>query len=132
MAIKLDKDDPSWYSGPPYAVPEFVFDEYDLEGTYESQEVRDVPAEEQRARWTPEQLEKRARYMEILRQARDRYLWATFEPQQQRHQSQSLDPKLYGACFDPWEPRRANLRGIVDMTDVNGQMIVQQMRYAAG
>jgi hypothetical protein len=32
-AIKLDKDhDPSWYNGPPYAVLESVFDEYDMEG----------------------------------------------------------------------------------------------------
>ncbi|WP_245421777.1 hypothetical protein [Rhodoplanes serenus] len=32
-AIRLDLDhDPSWYEGPPYAVPEHVFDEYDLEG----------------------------------------------------------------------------------------------------
>lgn len=33
IAIKLDRpDDPSWYNGPPYAVAESVFDEYDLEG----------------------------------------------------------------------------------------------------
>jgi antitoxin ParD1/3/4 len=32
-AIKLDhEDDPSWYNGPPYAVLESVFDEYDIEG----------------------------------------------------------------------------------------------------
>ena len=31
-AIKLDKDDASWYNGPPYAVAEFVFDEYDQDG----------------------------------------------------------------------------------------------------
>jgi hypothetical protein len=32
IAIKLDLDhDPSWYNGPPYAVPESVFDEYGLE-----------------------------------------------------------------------------------------------------
>jgi hypothetical protein len=32
-AIKLDHDDdPTWYNGPPYAVVEHVFDEYDLEG----------------------------------------------------------------------------------------------------
>jgi len=32
-AIKLDHDhDPSWYNGPPYAVLESVFDEYDIEG----------------------------------------------------------------------------------------------------
>ncbi len=31
-AIKLDHDDdPSWYNGPPYAVTETVFDEYDFE-----------------------------------------------------------------------------------------------------
>ncbi len=32
VAIQLDKDDPSWYTGPPYAVAEWVFDEYDLGG----------------------------------------------------------------------------------------------------
>ena len=32
VAIKLDKDDPSWYAGPPYAVVETVFDEYDFGG----------------------------------------------------------------------------------------------------
>ena len=33
IAIKLDhEDDSSWYNGPPYAVAEFVFDEYDIEG----------------------------------------------------------------------------------------------------
>jgi hypothetical protein len=32
-AIRLDKDhDPYWYNGPPYAVLESVFDEYDIEG----------------------------------------------------------------------------------------------------
>jgi hypothetical protein len=32
-AIKLDHDDdPAWYNGPPYAVLESVFDEYDFEG----------------------------------------------------------------------------------------------------
>ena len=32
-AIRLDHDgDPSWYNGPPYAVAEWVFDEYDIEG----------------------------------------------------------------------------------------------------
>ena len=25
-------DDPSWLKGPPYAVPEMVFDEYDIDG----------------------------------------------------------------------------------------------------
>ena len=33
VAICLDHDDdPTWYDGPPYAVAEVVFDEYDLEG----------------------------------------------------------------------------------------------------
>ncbi len=33
VAICLDHDDdPSWYNGPPYAVVESVFDEYDIEG----------------------------------------------------------------------------------------------------
>jgi hypothetical protein len=32
-AIRLDHDnDPSWYNGPPYAVAEVVFDEYDMAG----------------------------------------------------------------------------------------------------
>ena len=31
VAIKLEHDDESWYNGPPYAVAETVFDEYDLE-----------------------------------------------------------------------------------------------------
>jgi hypothetical protein len=30
--ITLDKDDPSWYNGPPYAITEHVLDEYSLEG----------------------------------------------------------------------------------------------------
>lgn len=32
MAIKLDQSNQSWYPGPPYAVVEEVFDEYDLPG----------------------------------------------------------------------------------------------------
>jgi len=33
VAICLEHDDdPSWYNGPPYAVAECVFDEYDMEG----------------------------------------------------------------------------------------------------
>jgi len=33
IAIALEyAEDPSWYNGPPYAVAETVFDEYDLEG----------------------------------------------------------------------------------------------------
>jgi hypothetical protein len=32
-AIRLDHDDdPSWYNGPPYALAECIFDEYDIEG----------------------------------------------------------------------------------------------------
>ena len=31
-AFQLNKDDPSWYNGPPYAVQEMVFDENDMEG----------------------------------------------------------------------------------------------------
>ncbi len=33
IAVMLDhKDDQSWYNGPPYALLETVFDEYDLPG----------------------------------------------------------------------------------------------------
>lgn len=32
VAIKLDQTDESWYNGPPYAVVESVFDEYDFGG----------------------------------------------------------------------------------------------------
>jgi hypothetical protein len=31
VAIKLESEDKSWYNGPPYAVAESVFDEYNLE-----------------------------------------------------------------------------------------------------
>ncbi len=34
VAIRLDAPDASWYNGPPYAVAEIVFDEYDLEGCW--------------------------------------------------------------------------------------------------
>lgn len=35
IAIKVsDRDDPSWFNGPPYAVSELVFDEDDLEGCW--------------------------------------------------------------------------------------------------
>jgi hypothetical protein len=41
-AIKLDhEDDPSWYNGPPYAVAEVVFDEYDIEGCTREPELGD-------------------------------------------------------------------------------------------
>jgi len=42
VAIKLDQHDPSWYSGPPYAVVEHVLDEYDLEGCSLTPEGGDV------------------------------------------------------------------------------------------
>ena len=39
VAIALDhNDDPSWYNGPPYAVAEFVFDEYAMDGCSEAAE----------------------------------------------------------------------------------------------
>jgi hypothetical protein len=32
-AIRLNHDDdPAWYNGPPYAVAEFIFDEFDIQG----------------------------------------------------------------------------------------------------
>ena len=31
VAIRLDASDDSWYNGPPYAVCEIVFDEYEIE-----------------------------------------------------------------------------------------------------
>ena len=36
VAIKVSdhQDDPSWFNGPPYAVAEVVFDEYDLDGCW--------------------------------------------------------------------------------------------------
>lgn len=35
IAIKVsDRDDPSWFNGPPYAVVEVVFDEDDLGGCW--------------------------------------------------------------------------------------------------
>ncbi len=40
-AIKLDQDDPALYNGPPYGIVESVFDEYDLKGSYPSEEIRD-------------------------------------------------------------------------------------------
>lgn len=32
VAIKLEAPDDSWYNGPPYAVAEIAFDEYEFEG----------------------------------------------------------------------------------------------------
>jgi hypothetical protein len=44
-AIRLNHDDdPSWYSGPPYAVVETVFDEYDFEGCEPAPERRTYDA----------------------------------------------------------------------------------------
>ena len=34
IAIKLDKDDDSWYNGPPYAIVEHCFDENDIKGCF--------------------------------------------------------------------------------------------------
>lgn len=40
VAFRLDhEDDPSWYNGPPYAVAEVVFDEYDQEGCESMEEA---------------------------------------------------------------------------------------------
>ena len=36
MTTKMT-DDPSWLNGPPYAVAELVFDEYDLPGCFRSE-----------------------------------------------------------------------------------------------
>jgi hypothetical protein len=45
VAIRLDHDDdPSWYNGPPYAVVETVFDEYDFEGCEPAPERRSYDA----------------------------------------------------------------------------------------
>ena len=44
-AIRLNHDDdPSWYNGPPYAVMETVFDEYDFEGCEPAPERRTYDA----------------------------------------------------------------------------------------
>ncbi len=46
IAVMLDhnKDDQSWYNGPPYALLETVFDEYDLPGccAYDNQPTLDT------------------------------------------------------------------------------------------
>ena len=43
VAFRLDhEDDPSWYNGPPYAVAEIVFDEYDHEGCEALDEATDL------------------------------------------------------------------------------------------
>jgi hypothetical protein len=43
IAIQLGASDSSWYNGPPFAVAEVVFDEYDLEGC--SAEVGPIEAD---------------------------------------------------------------------------------------
>lgn len=44
-AIKLDHDDdPRWYEGPPYAVVERVFDEFDIEGCEKAPKQRSFDA----------------------------------------------------------------------------------------
>jgi hypothetical protein len=50
-AIKLElEDEPSSYNGPPYAVAEMVFDEYDIEGCTLQPDIQDVtPPEAQDA-----------------------------------------------------------------------------------
>lgn len=40
VAIQLETNlEPSWFKGPPYAVPEVVFDEYDFAVCYPSEEA---------------------------------------------------------------------------------------------
>jgi hypothetical protein len=36
VAIKKDMEDATWYNGPPYALVEHVFDEFDFEGCVKS------------------------------------------------------------------------------------------------
>jgi len=45
VAIKLDASDSSWYNGPPYAVSESVFDEYDMEGCSMEADAVEAPPE---------------------------------------------------------------------------------------
>jgi hypothetical protein len=43
IAIKIsDKNDQSWFNGPPYAVAEIVFDEDDREACWADQAARDA------------------------------------------------------------------------------------------
>lgn len=39
ICLSDHEDDPSWFSGPPYAVSETVFDEYDQEGCCSPEEA---------------------------------------------------------------------------------------------
>ncbi len=44
VAVKIDAQvvaDPSWLNGPPYAIAEQAFDEYDFEGCYQTEADRD-------------------------------------------------------------------------------------------
>lgn len=45
-AIKQVYDDPSWMNGPPYAVVEIVFDEYDFGGCHPAEWWRGVKKKE--------------------------------------------------------------------------------------
>jgi hypothetical protein len=47
VAVKIDPNviaDPSWLNGPPYALAEHAFDEYDLEVCYPTAAERDAEA----------------------------------------------------------------------------------------
>jgi hypothetical protein len=41
VAIKLDAADETWYNGPPYALVESVFDEYDQAGCHRDEHHQD-------------------------------------------------------------------------------------------
>lgn len=64
VAIKLDPDDSSWYSGPPYAVAENVFDENDMAGCYPSKEARDSEIDPQEA--GPDNFELKTAFLAAL------------------------------------------------------------------
>jgi len=53
IAIALDAPDESWYNGPPYAVSEIVFDEYDFDGMSVSPDdvCDEPPSPETRVGW---------------------------------------------------------------------------------
>ncbi len=38
IAIKLDQEDERNYNGPPYSIAESIFDEYDFEGCFQTEE----------------------------------------------------------------------------------------------
>jgi hypothetical protein len=61
-AIRLNHDDdPAWYNGPPYAVVESVFDEYDIEACERAPKCRTYDAS------------GRARITVVKRQSQPRY-----------------------------------------------------------